>query len=565
MRLLPLAGAVCAALIAGSATATVTLKPLDRRINDASLDSIQELDGTRPFVKTTNGEPTIAEYGLALVSVFNTVGAQVAANEQGQPYLERNLRLAYSHSQDGGRTWRSDYLPPLPGSTTTLGYGMVANDRLGRFYASGLGRDANGRITVTVNRSVDGGRNFAAAVPVDSAGRADRPWLAVGPAVGKTSARFRDNVYLSWVSFDDSVGSSVLRFARSTDGGATFTTKTVFAPPPDPNQNNPQNVVQFPTVAVDAYNGRIYVAFLQFGFVSSDYLRIMTSDDGGETFRPLAFNRPGSPSPEVLPSVQPGTYTECSATRFEQPGSPPLFFGNTVLTLHSGPNLGGSASGYPRYANATRVNMQPMLAVSKDVIHMVWAASTSDDFGAATSGANVLYMRSDNNGVTWSEPKAINANAGGSNRSVTPAIAIGSFAGETALPLLPSTNNVHITYYTQEPDGTLSFNLAQSSDRGRSFPDSKKRRLNSNPIELAPSSVPMPTEANPYQMTHYDRLVTPCSSLGEYTGLSVGPGVLHAVWGDSSATMQQPVHPLDPISGQTHAKENVHFTTQLAF
>ncbi len=556
MRFHPLAGAVCAAVVAGSAAAS-PLKSLDRPINDPALDSIQQIAGTRPFVKTTDAEPTIAEYGASLVSVFRTVGAEVAANEQGQPYLVSNKRLAYSHSQDGGRSWRSDYLPPLPGSNTTLGYGMVAADRTGRFYASGLGADADGRTTVTVNLSVDGGRRFAAAVPVDAAGRPDRPWLATGPAPG---ARWRDNVYLSWVSFDDSVGSSVLRFARSTDGGHTFTTRTVFAPAPDPDPNHPQNTVQFPTVAVDPHDGRIYVAFLQFGFVSHDYLRILKSDDGGETFHPLAFNRADAPSPQVIPVVQPGTYTECGATRFEQPGGPPQYAANTVLTLHSGPDIGGSVSGAPRYVHATRINLQPMLAVSKGVIHLVWSNSTSEVFGEATSGADILYMRSDNDGATWSEPQAVNAGAGGSGRSVTPAIAIGSFGGEAALPLLPSPRNVHITYYTQEPDGTLSFNLAQSRDRGQSFPDARKRRLNARPIALAPTSVPLPTAANPYQTTNYDRLVAQCSSLGEYTGLSVGLGVVHAVWGDSSATMRQPVDPLDPLSGQTHAKENVHFT-----
>ncbi|MCR6700650.1 MAG: glycoside hydrolase [Dokdonella sp.] len=561
MRLPHFAVAACAAFAVGSAAAASPFKPLERRVNDPALDSIQTFAGTRPFVKTTNGEPALAEHGATLVSVFRTVGAQVDANAQGQLYLSSNRRLAYAHSQDGGRNWRSDYLPPLPGSTTTLGYGMVAADRSGRFYASSLGADAGGRTTVALNRSLDGGRHFAPAVPVDAAERPDRPWLAVGPAPG---ARWRDNVYLSWVSFDDSVGSSVLRFARSTDGGATFTTKTVFAPEPDPDPNNPQNTVQFPTIAVDRYDGRIYVAFLQFGWVSNDYLRIMASDDGGETFRTLAFNRAGAPSPQVMPVVQPGTNTECGAVRYDPPGGPPQFFSNSYLTLHSGPDIGQSSGGLPRYVNATRINLQPMLAVSKGVIHLVWSNSTSDEFGDPASGADILYMRSDDDGATWTEPAAVNAGAGGSGRSVTPAIALGAFGAETSLPLLPSPRNVHITYYTQEADGRLSFNLAQSRDRGHSFPDARKRRLNAKPIALAPTNVPLPTAANPYQTTNYDRLMTPCASLGEYTGISVGLGMVHAAWGDSSATIQQPVDPLDPISGQTHAKENVHVIGQSA-
>ncbi len=561
MNRIRIATSICAALLTLSASAAAPPRHIERRVNDPALDSIQELEGTRPFVNTTNSESTIAGFGATLVSVFRTVGAELERDDQGVLRFTRNLRLGYSYSRDNGLTWRSEHLPPLPGSSTTLGYGMVASDRRGRFYASGLGLDASGRTTVTLNTAIANRLKFAPATAIDSTGRPDRPWLAVGPS---PAVKDRDNVYLSWVSFDDSTGASVLRFAKSLDGGATFITKTLFAPSLDPNPANPQNAVQFPTIAVDPSSGRIYIAFLQFGFVSNDYIRILSSDDAGETFQPLSFHRPDAPSPEVYPVVQPGTYTECGATRFDPPGGgSPQFFPNSVLTVHAGPDIGSSASGAPRYVHATRVNLQPMIAATKGVLHLTWSNSTSSTFGEPTSGADILYMHSDNGGTTWSAAKPVNAPASAAGRSFTPTIAVGALPSVGGFSAALSPRLVHITYYTQEADGTLSVNLAQSKDGGGTFMQPKK--LNASPLILAPTNIPLPTSANPYQTTNYDRLAGACSSLGEYMGLNVGIGRLHAVWGDSRDTIRQPDNALDPIAGQLHSKENVYFANPPIF
>ncbi len=532
------------------------------RVNGAALDTVQTLPGTRPFVNTSHADASLAAHGADLVSVFSSSGAEVAATPQGGFAFLRNQQVAYAHSHDAGRTWSSAYLPPLPGSTWTggfpqftIGHGIVDVDRRGNFHVGGLGRNAQGQFAITLNTSTDRGRTFAEAKQIDTEGRVEKQWLAVGP---DPVQRQRDNVYLSWVSFNDAAGFNVLRFARSTDGGANFEVKTIFAPQADPNPSNPQNFIQYPTMAVDQSSGKLYLAFLQFGFVSDDYLRILVSDDGGDTFAPVKFNRPGAPNPEVYPVIQPGTLTECGAV----PSGGGLF-AITPLTLHAGPDVGGALTpGLPRYVRATRMFLQPAIAASKGLIHLTWSNSTSTFYADPASGANILHLRSDDDGATWSPPRIVNTVAAGSERNVTPAIALGRFAGETALPL-PSPRDVHISYYTQRSDGSMVMNLARSRDRGASFPAALKRQLSSTAFELAPTNVPLPVAGNPYQTTNYNRLKPTCTSLGDYTGLSVGLGTVHAAWSDSRASFTQPVDALDPISGQTHPKEDVYYRKSL--
>jgi hypothetical protein len=166
---------------------------------------------------------------------------------------------------------------------------VVATDRHGRFYISSLGRDGPGQLFVTLNRSIDGGRHFGPAVPVATAPRPDKSWLAIGP---DPQQRERDNLYLTWTEIDLSTGATVLRFARSTDDGTTFAVRTIFAPPPEPVQANPKNAIQFSTPVVDPATGKLYVALLQFGNVAQDYLVMMVSIDRRSATTPAPPLRP---------------------------------------------------------------------------------------------------------------------------------------------------------------------------------------------------------------------------------------------------------------------------------
>ena len=125
-------------------------------------------------------------------------------------------------------------MPPLPGSIFTFGDPAADVDRKGNFYFAGLGADALGRSTIQVNKSTNGGRSWSDAVLVEQDNGGDKAWLAVGP---DPKIKSRDNVYVTWTSFQ-STGAQ-LRFGRSIDGGATFTSKTI-CPAAEPNPANPR-------------------------------------------------------------------------------------------------------------------------------------------------------------------------------------------------------------------------------------------------------------------------------------------------------------------------------------
>src|SRR5205807_2895124 len=96
------------------------------------------------------------------------------------------------------------------------------------------------------------------------------------------------------------------RFGRSTDGGITWTAKTIFVPTGNANDAFPQNCLTFSNPTVDQITGSLYIPFLRFSNADQDFIQMLISDDAGETFRFAAFNVPGAPDPTVMPVTQPG-------------------------------------------------------------------------------------------------------------------------------------------------------------------------------------------------------------------------------------------------------------------
>lgn len=549
-------------LAALSAPRVATSAPLpNQKINAPHLDSIQTLPGTRPFVNTSHGDASIAVDGQRMVAAFSASGTQVVPAAGGGFTVQRNLRIGYAYSHNGGTTWSSAYLPPLPGSHSTgngvditgAGYGIVDVDRRGFFFIGSIGTNAQGKRAVTVNVSTNGGQSFARVQEIESAGLFDLATLAIGPHPAKPRT---DNIYLAWPSYEEDVlppTSAVLRFARSTDGGLTYEKKTIFVPTADPaNPSHPQRQLQFPSIAVDKFSGKLYIAFVNFGHVNDDYLRLLVSEDGGETFHPVKFDKAGAPNPEVYPVVQPGTLVSCGTFRDGRPHS--------TLALHAGESQGPDPRfnpALPRYVQASQVLLQPVLAVSKGVIHLAWSQADSGLWGDPNSGASIRYLRSTDDGASWDPVRIVNAPGAPMERNVAPRIAIGRSQHEAADPTKLSPKDIHIAYYTQRADGQVVVNLAQSDDRGESFPAALHRQVSNQAFALSPSNIPLPTTQDAFHTTHYNRLKRTCTSLGDYMGLATGEGVVHAVWGDTRNPIQQPESEFDPISGQRHPKEDV--------
>src|SRR5690242_19148769 len=269
----------------------IQLRGSNVQVNDPTFDTIQTFPFFRPFVHSTESETSVAASGQNIVASYNSsAGIHLSPapppNPPGSLIVDRVNLSGFSTSNDGGQTWTSGFFPTAGPGGATEGDPALGVDRRGNFHFASLGTDASGKFGIIVNNSLDSGRTWSPAVVVQLDGGADKEWLAIGPDPGRKD---QDNVYVTWTSFQ-STGAQ-LRFGRSTDGGMTWTTKTIFAPAPDPTHpGNPQNSLTFSNPAVDRLTGRLYIPFLQFSQLDQDFIRVLISDDGGETFSFATFN-----------------------------------------------------------------------------------------------------------------------------------------------------------------------------------------------------------------------------------------------------------------------------------
>lgn len=515
-----------------SVASQVKLKGSNVQTNNAALDNIQDFGFTRPYIKYTQSETSIAAFGRNIVATYNNSADQpIVQTGPTSLAFEHRFLSGYAVSNDGGTTWTSGSMPPIAGSIFTFGDPSVGVDRKGNFYFAGLGANAAGQTTIQVNKSTDGGRTWSDAAVVQQDNGGDKEWLAVGP---DPFAKNRDNVYVTWTSFQAS--GAQLRFGRTTDGGASWQSKTIFAPGTNPDPDFPQNSLQFSNPAVDRVTGVLYVPFARFSNGDRDYLQIMVSKDAGETFSFLDFNVPGAPDPTVLPVVQPGHLIDCGNT------------GGFRLSIHAGPQSAGRF-GLPTYVQASRLVVQPAFAARNGVLYLAWSESTSPFYGDPTSNTNIMFMRSDDGGATWSTPVQVNPVVAGNDQHVLPALSIDN-----------DPNDVHVAYYTQHADGSVDVDMANSHDRGATFPAQRVIRVSSQSTALAPTNVPLdvPNGAS-FNTTNYDRLIRPCYNLGEYLSVDSANGTVHALWGDARNSVTHPINAYDPLSGQTHPQQDVFY------
>lgn len=150
-----------------------------------------------------------------------------------------------------------------PSGTVYAAYGS-ANPKFGE----------RAREAVIVARSTDGGRSFTAGVAIEPAGddiSFARPQMSVVAGPGG-----QDRILLSfWQCRQGGRICDEARFARSDDGGATFT-------PPIPINDPPAG--QYPSEPVQGPDGTIYVTFLRKYADGPSDVVLARSGDGGATF-----------------------------------------------------------------------------------------------------------------------------------------------------------------------------------------------------------------------------------------------------------------------------------------
>src|SRR5262249_46891968 len=160
--------------------------------------------------------------------------------------------------------------------------------------------------------------------------------------------------------------------------------------------------------------------------------------------------------------------------------------------------------------------------------------------------SNIMFIRSNDGGATWTTPIQVNPTSANDVQHVLPSLTIDA-----------DPQSVHVTYYTQHAGGGIDVDMADSHHPGNTFPANRTVRVTPATRTVRVSSVttalpPTNTVVSGNNTTNYDRSIRPCYALGEYQSVESATGRLHVAWGDMRNTVQQPVNPLDPISGLLH-------------
>lgn len=177
--------------------------------NDPALDHIVTFDPkvvvTRPFEFATQSETSAVRDGRHVVVGYNSsANAEVQFFPTPAPGMLAFTKLkfsAFSTSHDGGRTWSSGFIPAVSDATAPFTFGdpALAIDRRGNIFYASLGTNADGsHNALIIGKSTDHGSSFGSATVVAIDDGSDKEWLAIGP---DPTARFRDNIYVTWTSF----------------------------------------------------------------------------------------------------------------------------------------------------------------------------------------------------------------------------------------------------------------------------------------------------------------------------------------------------------------------------
>jgi hypothetical protein len=490
---------------------------LNVQANDPNLDYIQTFTEvvTRPFEFATQSETSAVVNGRNITVGYNSSAGAVVQFFPGFGLAFTQLLLsAFSTSHDGGKTWTSGFIPSVsPDAPFTFGDPSLDIDRAGNIYYASLGTDATGvHNTIIVGKSVDNGTSFSPAVIAAVDDGSDKEWLVVGPDPAKP---WRDNIYVTWTSFQAS--SSQLMLAKSTDGGATFTTQTLFAPAGDTANSA---FIQFSSPIVDSSTGRLYIPFLHFSNTDADNVRVLVSDDGGNTFRFLRFNVPGAVDAFAYPNVQPGQLVDCTG-------------GGIRNALVAGANQGAGPSGLPMYKQVTRLITQPHAQAVNGTFMFVLNTSTSASFGDPSAGSEINLVYSPDGGASWYPPVKVAASTWADPQHVHPAI---STSGDG--------HTINVSYYVQQGDARLRTDVAKVGVEGHKLALKSQSALSSTSFDLMPSNI----VRTPTSTTNFDRTITTCYDIGEYqtlvrqgAGNGNANGSLFAAWGDNRNTWIGPV------------------------
>jgi hypothetical protein len=351
---------------------------------------------------TQSGTST-AWCGRSAVIAFNDTGAEVATMSSGRGISADG----YAVSGDHGTSFTYMGSPATPNDPNTFmaGEPAVACTSRDNFFLVSTWLDGTNAISgVSLSRSVDGGRSFAAPGVIAGAPLTthltDRPWIAVDP-----NARNRLYVVYTDLDFtgslcgvldDTPIPRYAIELVSSSDGGVTWSAPPVVVGEVCADAEHSFAFVNGAQVAVGP-KGEVYVAWEAFG---------VNSNPRGETSAVLN-------STDLGRAIHFARSLDHGAT-FSAPLS-----ATTV-------NCAGDCT---NWQGLFRSNEYPSLAIGKGPynqtkIYLAWndgnkAVADSLSPSGFYHYTDIMIIRSADGGATWSTPKRVNNNPEANGASLT--------------------------------------------------------------------------------------------------------------------------------------------------
>ncbi len=408
----------------------------------------------------------------------------------------RDFRLGYrrigiGRSTDGGQTW-SDSLIPTNMMYFTFDAAQsdptMTVDRFGSFYMSVLDYDnfgGTGQSTISFYRSDDKGVSWVGPYSVlnhtpNGIVFEDKQFITVD----RTGGLYDGNLYVAWARFYD--GPNRILFARSTDGGVTFSDTLVVGPSQTSSGcgSSVLDAGQFANPIVGA-DGSVNVFWmgtsLDSGATCSGYtaMKQRVSHDGGQTFG----------TERVLLPVS--GYTNA----------------NGGINTYSEPVGEADMSGGPFHGN----------------LYLTFCNWSHRDYYGATE---VQLMRSPDNGTTWEEPITVNDDELSTNNSFHPWMSV---TDEGVIALVFYSERYDIPNYQ-----LFDLMAAYSFDGGRTV--TTNHRITT--VSSSPGSLKLNDQEQPYETDAVGgivpvRMAPRAGLIGEYIGVTTFHDKINAVWTDS--------------------------------
>ena len=394
------------------------------------------------------------------ISPANTNIVAAGGNDYRMVTVTGDVWYGLYVSANGGTTWFNTMIPGFPSDTSAAGLAspllgldasgdpVVRFDAAGNLYAAGIAFNRNfdqpdrpvdtvvyvatydytpgtpggtstpnsaanpPNFTYAGTTVVDSGAvGFAVPGVIGFAGDfTDKEWLEVD-LNSPTASPCSGSVYVAWTSFHGAFGNSPIKFARSTDGGASFSPhKTVSTGGPGGTPNN-----QGADIAV-ASDGTIYLAYSAFerSTGTSSINLVKSTDCGKKWSQPVVV---GTVSDPQAPGV--AFRTPTFAFVAVDDSNPSVVYvayqslaGDYDIYVQRSTD-GGTTWGDPEQVNddpGARHQIFPTIEVSNGALHAAWydfrnsvtaANEALDVYYACTNCAGFTYPAfSDNERVT---------------------------------------------------------------------------------------------------------------------------------------------------------------------